>query len=292
MESQRDAKKRNAFEEVSEAVCGRINSCNPTNDESSHDTHSKTRKKPLVGVNNKNTENNDKNNNKNNYNNDKNNNKNNYNNDAKVIFTNHEPISEERNANSTTSTKDSSNAGNKFSVDHSMRGTTKCRVCKKAIPKDELRIGKAVLFKEISIVQYSHVQCAFASFRNARSTANTISNSDELDGFNELNNHEQLLLNELIEKETSTRVVKEPTKICRTRAVVAQVPRIEHTTGLIASSNATLKVLFTNADQLTPSKKTELILRIDQEKPLIKAKKTLRNENFWTITFPASLCIP
>ena len=88
-------------------------------------------------------------------------------------------------------------------------------------------------------------------------------------GFNELNNHEQLLLNELIEKETSTRVVKEPTKICRTKAVVTQVPRIVHTTGVIASSNATLKALFTNADQLTPSKKTELILRIDQEKPLI-----------------------
>ena len=144
-----------------------------------------------MGVNNKNTKNNDKNNNKNSYNND-----------TKVIFTNHEPILEERNADSTKSTKDSSNTGNKFSVDHSMRGTAKCRVCKKAIPKDELHIGKAVPFKKISIVQYSHVQCVFASFRNARSTANTISSSNELDGFNELNNHEQLLLNELIEKES------------------------------------------------------------------------------------------
>ena len=119
-------------------------------------------------------------------------------------------------------------------------------------------------------MQYSHVQCAFASFRNARSTANTISNSDELDGFSELNNHEQLLLNELIEKETSTRVVKEPTKICRTRAVVTQVPRIVHTTGLISSSNATLKVLFTNADQLTPSKKT----RVDSA---YRSRKTVDN---------------
>ena len=77
MESQRDAKKRNAFEEVSEAACGRINSCNSTNNESSHDTHSKTGKK-ITGGCNKNTKNNDKNNNKNSYNND-----------TKVIFTNH-----------------------------------------------------------------------------------------------------------------------------------------------------------------------------------------------------------
>ena len=63
-------KKRNAFEEVSEAACGRINSCNSTNNESSDDIHSKTGRKSLVGVNNKNTKNNDKNNNKNNYNND------------------------------------------------------------------------------------------------------------------------------------------------------------------------------------------------------------------------------
>ena len=149
---QRDAKKRNAFEEVSEAACGRINSCNPTNDESSHDNHSKTGKKSLVGVNNKNTEINDKNNNKNSYNNDKNNNKNSYNNDAKVIFTNHQPISEEGNADSTTSTKDSSNTGNKFSVDHSMRGTAKLRVYKKAIPPPPKKKKNRRLSRKINFV--------------------------------------------------------------------------------------------------------------------------------------------
>ena len=49
---------------------------------------------------------------------------------------------------SVVSGNDSSQTGNKFSIDHSIRGTAKCKVCKKIIPKDELRIGKSVLFKE------------------------------------------------------------------------------------------------------------------------------------------------
>ena len=37
-----------------------------------------------------------------------------------------------------------------FRVDYCQRGSTKCKACKKNIPKDELRIGKMVLFKSCS----------------------------------------------------------------------------------------------------------------------------------------------
>ena len=51
---------------------------------------------------------------------------------------------------------------NIFTVDHSKRGTAKCLVCSKGIAKDELRIGKSVLFKAKHILRYFHVGCAFA----------------------------------------------------------------------------------------------------------------------------------
>ena len=40
---------------------------------------------------------------------------------------------------------------NIFKVDHSIRGTAKCKECKKQISKNELRIGKMVRFKEKTI---------------------------------------------------------------------------------------------------------------------------------------------
>ena len=36
---------------------------------------------------------------------------------------------------------------NKFHIDYSLRGTAKCKVCKKAIPKGALRMGEYILFK-------------------------------------------------------------------------------------------------------------------------------------------------
>ena len=36
---------------------------------------------------------------------------------------------------------------NRFSVDYAVRGTAKCKVCKKLINRNDLRIGKLVPFK-------------------------------------------------------------------------------------------------------------------------------------------------
>ena len=43
-----------------------------------------------------------------------------------------------------------------FLVDYCKRGITKCKGCGKNIPKDELRIGKSVKFKDKYIYQYLH----------------------------------------------------------------------------------------------------------------------------------------
>ena len=43
---------------------------------------------------------------------------------------------------------------NKFSVYYSKRCTARCIVCKKAIRKGEIGIGKSVLYKATHIVQY------------------------------------------------------------------------------------------------------------------------------------------
>ena len=50
---------------------------------------------------------------------------------------------------------------NYFKVDYSIRGTAKCKECKKIICKDHLRIGKSVFFRGISFLQYFHLKCAF-----------------------------------------------------------------------------------------------------------------------------------
>ena len=80
----------------------------------------------------------------------------------------------------------SDNSSNKFSIDHSKRGTAKCMVCKKPIAKNELRIGKLVPFKTKQILQFYHVPCMFTSFRKAKIISNTICNTNDIDGFDKL----------------------------------------------------------------------------------------------------------
>ena len=46
---------------------------------------------------------------------------------------------------------------NKFCVDYSRRGIAKCKICKKRIQKDELRMGMYTAFKGITITIFHHV---------------------------------------------------------------------------------------------------------------------------------------
>merc|ERR1712243_389249 len=78
---------------------------------------------------------------------------------------------------------DTSNKANRFCVDYSKRGTVNCKICKKCILKDELRIGVHVLFKGKLIASYHHVTCFFQKMKRARSPTNTITCMDDIIGY-------------------------------------------------------------------------------------------------------------
>ena len=48
----------------------------------------------------------------------------------------------------------------KFCADYFIRGTAKCKMCKKVITKGELRIGNYVTFKGKVVTNYQHVPCS------------------------------------------------------------------------------------------------------------------------------------
>ena len=74
------------------------------------------------------------------------------------------------------------NLGNIFSIDKSLSGTAKCRMCKRIILKGDFRIGKNARFKVGYIVQFFHVVCAFESSLKARLEANAITGISSIDG--------------------------------------------------------------------------------------------------------------
>ena len=79
-------------------------------------------------------------------------------------------------------TVDSNPRGNRFAIDYSKNGKAKCKECKNAIAKGELRIGRHIPFKDTHILQYYHILCAFTCFKRARVQSSVISESNDIDG--------------------------------------------------------------------------------------------------------------
>ena len=174
---------------------------------------------------------------------------------------------------------DTRGTGN-FHVDYSVKGTAKCKSCKKAIIKDELRIGKSVLYKDRAYLQYHHVSCIFRKFHNARIASNVVIDADSLIGFADIRGDDQLHLRNLIAHENGTRNKTLPSSLQKRKARVSPEAPIHVRKARLKSSNSeTLTVLFTNADQLSTTKMTELRLRIQQEKPLIVAVCEVKPKN-------------
>ena len=168
---------------------------------------------------------------------------------------------------------------NIFAVDHSKNGKAKCKECDKIIIKDELRIGKLVPFKTKFTTRFFHIQCAFKSFRRVRNASNVISHISQLDGVLDINAQEKdtILryieeLNKLPTKPTTNNPKRNPKQFVQTATKVHQIR-------LKASPIPSIKVMYTNADQLTSGKKIELIKNIDREKPLIVAVCEVKPKN-------------
>ena len=142
--------------------------------------------------------------------------------------------------------------GKPFLVDYCKRGTTKCKRCKKQISRGELRIGKSTQFKNKYIFQYLHTQCAFESFKKARLAANTITGIDDIDGFDLINDDDRVLILQMIDntKTERKRPFDEPKDTLRKSKRIPFPSELGYRPRLSSVKASTLKIMYTNADQL------------------------------------------
>ena len=170
--------------------------------------------------------------------------------------------------------------GKKFCVDYSIRGTAKRKKCKVLISNNDIRIGKSVPYKNIHILQYYHLQCIFALFRNARLATNVITNTDEIEGFEHLTVDEKLIISNLIHDANANRTkqLKHPTAKKPKKAITIQETSKSRITRLKSTNLPTISVMFTNADQLTTTKLTELKKLIEDKRPMIVAVSEVKQK--------------
>ena len=163
---------------------------------------------------------------------------------------------------------------NLFCVRYSTRGTAKCKKCKSKIEKNELQMGKLVPFKAKYIHQNYHLQCLFQTFSKARVAKNVISSLDEVDGLDNIKKEDKTMINELIRNFIATQEKSLPKKRRRV-AVKPNLPILENPVPqrikMKCTHRPSMKIMFTNADQMTTTKKNELLQRIEIEKPMIVA---------------------
>ena len=171
-----------------------------------------------------------------------------------------------------------------FSVDYSKRGTAKCKNCKKVIAKGLIRLGKEVPFKVGYIIQYFHIDCAFESFQKARSITNTVTNLNDIGGIDFISADEKSKIVNLIDTVNSERFVPLPMPVIRkVKKLVQSTPHLRKSQ-LKPSNLPSMKILFTNADQLTTSKMIELKSQIADKKPLLVAVSEVKHKksNEWS----------
>ena len=152
-----------------------------------------------------------------------------------------------------------------FYIDYSVRGTAKCNKCNKCIPKNELRISKPAMYKKKEIKKSYHVACIFESFKKVRHAKNIITSVEQIIGFDIIKPEEQLDISQLVAQ------MKPICEQLQARNISA-MPNSAESTGkssakikikdLVCSERDSLKVLYTNADQLTSKKLSELKYKI------------------------------
>ena len=150
------------------------------------------------------------------------------------------------------------------------------------IIKDKLRIGKYTPFKNTHIIKYYHTACAFQSFSRARLKENVVSEPEQLDGYKDLTVCEQEIIAGIISKANNERKNELPDrpKFHKVRKKISQISKQDKEASKTKKSNLpTIKILFTNADQLTESKMCELVTKISQERPLIVAISEVKPKN-------------
>ena len=166
-----------------------------------------------------------------------------------------------------------------FYIDYSIKGTAKCNKCNKCIAKSELRISKPTMYKKKEIERSYHVACLFEKVRTVN---NIITNVEQIIGIDMIKSDEQVLIRQL---------VAQMDPICeqlQARNASKMLKRVETPRKLITDRNkvnlvclekSSLKVLYTNADQLTSQKLSELKYKILLQKPMIVAVCEVKPKN-------------
>ena len=178
-----------------------------------------------------------------------------------------------------------------FHIDYSVRGTAKCQKCKRCIKKDELRIAKPAIFKKKEIKRYFHVNCLFDSFSRARTLENIITSNNQIERFTLIKEEDQDRINQLIlESKSIASKISIRSDKCKNKELngssvnsAQKNDNDNQSKRKIISrkvcKNSTMNIMYTNADQLTATKKTELEFKISLEKPMIVAICEVKNKN-------------
>ena len=139
-------------------------------------------------------------------------------------------------------------------------------------------MGMYARFKSKVIINYYHVSCTFKKMRNARIDTNVIKGPDEIDGFECLSTANKEIISRHIQDDKDKRTAPLKTSY-KKKAISIQAPPKERRKTLKTMETPSIKILFTNADQFTHSKKNELIHRITTEKPMIIAISEVKIKN-------------
>ena len=133
----------------------------------------------------------------------------------------------------------------------------------------------------------SSTSIVFDSFLKVRSEMNIIKAIDELHGIelipNNLRNQISSLIDDTLQKIQKPKSKPKP-KTKAKQSILPQATAKSRVTSLKTSGLPTLKILFTNADQLTASKMVELLKRIESEKPHIVAVCEVKRKNLDTLS--------
>ena len=115
-----------------------------------------------------------------------------------------------------------------------------------------LELERWYVSKKKQFLSFSQVKCVFASFERARIASNVISDISQLDGFEKLNPVDRNVIDEFIRAGNTGR--KNPLPVSSQKNKSSQQNSSAGKTAFKQSTLPSIKVMFTNADQLTSSK--------------------------------------
>ena len=142
--------------------------------------------------------------------------------------------------------------------------------------KNVLRFGKRVIFKSRYIQQYFHVDYAFEIFKKAHVPTTIFGSLNELKRFSQISSPDKYYIthrcqNEIVSMEFA--IPPEPPRM------PPHQPSSKAHRSLKYYTSQHISAMFTNADQLTADKISELKSRIQQGNPLLIAICEIKAKN-------------